>query len=300
MGSPHRPRFVKQLDGLYPTFGGVKSRQSFDGYDCGCASAAMAGDRGTLGKTRVSATRIRELTGDRDGGTNLTQQSAALMKLGITLTVTRGAPIKDLDDALFHGRGASVSGSSVGTYGTRWSASPTFKGNHQWFINQGHQWHGSEDSRWAEEYLIYDPLGDGRRSGIVQSPFWLPRAYLLKFLANLVLDPRSGRELGPGRAYMGLTRDTEPHAHLHYGGHRLTDPFPDHMTAYNANPSRRINVRTAPDTSARITSTLPVGGGFLAYQSASGDEVSGSRTWYGNHDGNRWIHSSGLKGKGGK
>ena len=38
---------------------------------------------------------------------------------------------------------------------------------------------------------------------------------------------------------------------------------------------------------------------FTAYQVAQGSVVDGDRTWYGDHDGHRWVHRSGLRQIGG-
>lgn len=86
--------------------------------------------------------------------------------------------------------------------------------------------------------------------------------------------------------------------HPRYGGKRTT-PFPDHTRA-SAPSGRRVNVRTAPSLSAPIASRYTTGTLFTAYQRTdTGASVAGSRRWYGNHRGTRWIHESGLKYAGG-
>jgi hypothetical protein len=69
-------------------------------------------------------------------------------------------------------------------------------------------------------------------------------------------------------------------------------------------PGRKVNVRTRPDRlrvtdiAQRLTNNTP----FIAYQKVTnGAKPAGStsKVWYGNRDGNRWVHISGLKNIGG-
>lgn len=86
--------------------------------------------------------------------------------------------------------------------------------------------------------------------------------------------------------------------HPRFGGTR-TSPFPDRTRA-SAPAGRRVNVRTEPKLSAPIAARMVSGTLFVAYQrTTEGSSVNGSRRWYGNHRGTRWIHESGLKYEGG-
>lgn len=286
MSSPHRVAFVKQLDG-----------SRYAGLNCTCAAAAMALDRHTIGKRRATAARIRELTGDTSGGTNLAQVTNVLRSsYGVDMTVRYGAPIATFDQYLYDGHGAILQGASSATRGTRFQASETFGGNHAWWVNEARGWRLVNGAQVPTDYLVYDPLADGRRSGIAQSPFWLPREYLLTFARRLVISGTT--QLGYGKVYAAFTRDTEPHVHALFGG-KPTSPFPD-RTRGTAPSGKRVNVRAQPTTTAPIVDYLASGELFIAYQkTATGQSLSGSRVWYGDHDGKRWVHESGLSHKGG-
>jgi hypothetical protein len=288
MSSPHRPRFKAQLND--PT-------STLDGLNCTPTSGAMAADRHTLGRVNVYGGQVRAKTGDTSGGTNLRQVAAALSTgWGVVLDVRTPTSIATFDDHLHDGRGAILQGASSATRGTRYQASETFGGNHAWYVNEGRGWRLVMGVWVPDEYLVYDPLADGRRTGIAESPFWLPRSYLLTFARRLVIYGTT--QLGPGKAYAAFTRDTEPHFHAAHGG-KATSPFPD-RTRGKAAVGRRVNVRSAPSTTAPIVEYLARGELFTAYQRTdTGQSLSGSRVWYGDHDGKRWVHSSGLNYIGG-
>lgn len=285
---PARPVYVKQLDG-----------SRYAGLNCTCAAGAMALDRHTIGQTRTTGAYVRALTGDTTGGTNLSQVAAAIARRwGVQLDVHYGIAWASFDDELHAGHGAILQGSSAATIGTRYRASETFRGNHAWYVNGGRGWTQGTSGTWhPTDYLVYDPLADGRRAGIAQSPMWIPASIVHRFAA--LLNTSGDNLLGAGRAYCAFTKDTEPHVHLRYNGKRTT-PFPDRTKAYNAVASRRVNVRATPTLTGDVVSRLHVGDLFTAYQlTDTGTLVAGSRRWYGDHNGRRWVHSSGLHGEGG-
>ena len=257
----------------------------------------MAVDRATIGKRRTTGAEVRRLTGDTVGGTNLAQVDAAVNKLGVNLDVRTPTSVANFDNELHAGRGAVLQGAESATKGTKWQASETFGGNHAWWVNEARGWRLVSGSWTPAEYLVYDPLADGRRKGIARSPFWLPRSYLLTFARRLDIGSRL---LGPGLVYAGFTRDTEPHFHGAFGG-VATRPFPDRTRAV-APKGKRVNVHFRPDTkSATVISTLADGDLFIAYQKTNqGEAFRGSRIWYGDHQGSRWVHESRLSHEGGQ
>lgn len=287
MSSPHRVQFVKQLDG-----------SRYAGLNCTCACAAMAADRNTIGQRRYTAATIRGLTGDTSGGTTLRQVDAALAKVGLNLDVRTPMPVSTFDASLRDGRGAILQGSSRATKGSRYQASETFAGNHAWWVNEGRGWRIVNGFWTPTDYLVFDPLGDGRRPAIVKSPFWLPRSYLLTFARLLDVDG-NGNLLGPGRVFAALSKDTEPHFHPHYGG-RATSPFPDRTRA-TAPKGKTVNVRTSPNHHLdNVIAQLEDDEVFTAYQKTTeGSEFNGSRVWYGDHQGSRWVHEARLTHEGG-
>lgn len=287
MSSPHRPAFVKQLDG-----------SPLGGLSCTAAAAAMALDRETIGVKTTTGARVRDLTGDTKGGTTLAQVTAVLSRdFGVSLSTRTPGSLADFDNRLRDGQGAILQGASSATRGTQWQASETFGGNHAWYVNAGRGWSLVAGLWKPDEYLVYDPLADGRRAGIAVSPFWLPRFHLMTFALRLDLDGR-GNLLGMGKVYAAYTRDTEPHHHAKYGG-KATTPYPD-RTRGKAAAGRRVNIRATPSTNAPIVDWLDDGELFIAYQrTTTGGLLAGSKVWMGDHDGNRWVHVSGLSHTGG-
>lgn len=276
MTVPDRPAFVKQLDG-----------SRYAGLNCTCAAGAMALDRHTLGAKHATASYIRFLTGDTSGGTTLAQVRDAINKTwGIELDVEYNLDWNTFSDRIERGQGAILQGWEAVTRGTRWQASETFGGNHAWFVNH----------RVDDDFVVYDPLADGRRSGIAKSPLLIPATVVREWAGKLNIASSGYDAIGLGKVYAAFTKDTEPHVHLRYGGRR-TSPFPDHQSvAISAG-----YVRSAPRTAAKYqVRPLHKGDSVTSYQvTDTGDSFNGSRRWYGNHNGNRWIHASRLAGKGG-
>ena len=271
--STYRPRQVDQLDG-----------SRYEGLNCNCAAAAMALDRHTLGKDRTTGAYVRALTGDTSGGTNLAQVDAALNKRwNVNLDVRYGLSFDAFMDKIQAGHGAILQGSCLATKGTTYQESESFAGNHSWFVN----------SHNADGFLCYLPLGDARRAGITDSPRRIPKSVVYKFAG--LLDLGTGTRLGMGKVYAGFTRDTEPHVILRYGA-RKTNPFPDRTRASGGG-----NVRSAPKLAETyVKRPLAAGELLVMYQvTDEGESYKGSRRWYGNQDGTRWVHTSRLDHQGG-
>lgn len=263
---------------------------------------------------RVTACGLRKLSGDTSGGTRLTTIAAVVRSAyGISIEVRDGSNIatpKYLVGQLRAGRPMVVQGNTSALLHAKTldghSLRETRTGvNHAVEWNEGRGWSKHADgSWWPKEILAYDPAADGRTAGwgkAAKGPQWWPLAVALAFLAALhpwgEADPRI---LGSGKAYAALGPDTEPHVHLRFAGSTKTNadgvhPFPRTMTVEP--PSRtRINERSGPSTSYPVVTSLPRGATFSAYQvNASGQLLAGSRTWYGDHDGRRWVHSSGVR-----
>ncbi len=272
--STYRPRQVDQLDG-----------SRYAGLNCNCAAAAMALDRHTLGEHRTTGAYVRALTGDTSGGTNLAQVKDALMRRwNVNLDVEYGLDFDAFMHRIEAGRGAILQGSCLATKGTTYQESESFAGNHSWFVNSHND----------DGFLVFLPLGDARRPGITDSPRRIPKSVVYKFAGLLDLDG-NGHRLGMGRVYAGFTRDTEPHVILRYGARR-TMPFPDRTRASGGG-----NMRSAPKLAATyVVRALDTGELFIAYQvTDSGEVYKGSPRWYGNQDGNRWVHTSRLDHQGG-
>lgn len=73
-------------------------------------------------------------------------------------------------------RGISVSVIYAYFLGTAYAGSATFTGRHRIFINE-RRWNSTKQ---RHEFLVYDPLCDGRRASIPKGPQWVPVALVRK------------------------------------------------------------------------------------------------------------------------
>ena len=86
----------------------------------------------TCGAKRTTGAAVRELTRDTEGGTVLSTVVAAVRRgFGIDIDVDTGS-FERVIRALDSRRGVTLCGSSIATRGTRFQASESFDGNHQW------------------------------------------------------------------------------------------------------------------------------------------------------------------------
>ncbi len=278
----YRPRQVDQLDG-----------SRFAGSNCTAASAAVALDRETLGRKTSTGAIIRNWTYDTVGGLRQSQVVDALERAyGVELDLDLGVATADAFKRLDAGHGMMLAGQSSATRGTKWSASETFGGNHQWFLNERR---ANSQVFGGREHLVYDPLADGRRDGIAQSPFWIPEPLVLLFASRLNVSANPDTNyfpLGPGKLYAVFTHDTEPHLVLRYGATVIKPP---NRKTINVPKGERANVRSGPGRKYRLLNTRADGGTFVAFQvTTKGEKLGRSSRWFGNIDGDRWIHRSGF------
>lgn len=191
----YRPPFRKQLDG-----------SRCEGTNCGCASAAMAAHRHRKGvdprnehgwppKPPEVRNRIIAVYHDYDG-TTLNENDEAVTHLYLAnLDVRYNVPWTSFRSLIISGRGAIVCTRYSVIAPTRFDACPGFTGNHAVYVNERRSSDGA--------FLVYDPLADGRRSGIPQGPQWWP-ADLLKRACDAYPSTNAGC------VHAALTRDTEP------------------------------------------------------------------------------------------
>lgn len=187
----YRPTFRKQGDG---------SRCAWT--NCGCASHAMAADRdrrgvdpGTAYGWLPSPVEIRNKIAVFCPGTTLEQNKAALLPLyKVTMDPRYKVPWDTFRSLIVSGRGAVVCISYSVISGTSVDGSPGFTGNHAIYVNE------RRDSDGA--YFVYDPLADGRRTGIPKGPQWW---------SGSLLKRAAGAFSGSAYGYVtaSYTRDTE-------------------------------------------------------------------------------------------
>jgi len=186
----YRPTFRKQGDG---------SRCQWT--NCGCASQAMASQRGRRGVDPGNShgwpptpPEVRNYIG-ACGGTSLGQGDAASNHLYATdMAVRYGVPWATFQSLIISGRGAILQIRYSVIAPTKYDASPGFTGNHAVYVNERRASDGA--------LLVYDPLADHRRAGIPQGPQWWP-ASLVKAAAYAYPGTATGC------INASFTRDTE-------------------------------------------------------------------------------------------
>jgi hypothetical protein len=269
--------------------------------NCTPTSFAMAMEKATLGRVRVTGCDVRRQTGDLSGGTTLWQCRTAAEHWGVKCDVRAGGNViapTGLAVRVSNGQGAVVQGNTSALLATKFRSTGTGV-NHAVYLNEVRG--GSSTS--PREGLVYDPAADGRVAGwgtAAKGPQWWPWATVLNFCAALKPggDGTSAR-LGPGKVYAAIFADTEPHVHLYSGAVR-TSPFPDKQIVNHRAPTGESAMRLGPSTAYKVAMMVPNGTPFTAYQyKPNGGTDNGTTGWFGNHDGNRWIHESDLIGRGG-
>lgn len=167
--------------------------------NCNPTSHSMATDRHRRGVDPTLASgwlpmpaEIRRKIGGCSG-TSLADNAAAVKALyGVTMMPRYNVPWDTFRSLIISGRGAVVNIMYSVIAPTKYDGSPGFVGGHAVYVNERRSSDGA--------FLVYDPLADGRRTGIPTSPDWWP-ASLLKAAA--------GAYTGSGLVDCSLTRDTE-------------------------------------------------------------------------------------------
>jgi hypothetical protein len=186
----YRPTFRKQGDGTRCQW-----------FNCGCASHAMAADRHRKGRDPQNShgwpprpAEIRSQISTICRGTSLEENATAVRRLyNVGMDIRYQLPFRKFKSLIRSGRGAVVPIQYSVISGTRFDASPGFRGGHSVYVNE---------RRSDGKFLVYDPLADGRRSGIPKGPQWWP-ATLLKRAAMAYPGTNTGC------VHASFTRDTE-------------------------------------------------------------------------------------------
>lgn len=278
MSEIYRPPFIKQLDG-----------SAFGGMNCTLASCAMAIVRFFTGHNPPGGARwyptpsnLRFLSGDKSGGTNLNQaDTLATHYYGANLDVEYNYDWAHFRQRIEQGQGAIVQGGYSAFKHTSYDAAPSFFGNHAVYINEL-RW-SEKRNRW--EYLMYDPIADGRR-GLPKGPAWISEDLLKKFASRLLVAP--DRTVKLGLVWCAFTKDTEDVILRWKPSAKITPKV--FYVKYNG-----AKVRRKPGLDGTVVYALDKGDTFKAYQvKKDGDSVDGSRTWYGNAEGTKWIAAKNL------
>jgi hypothetical protein len=291
----NRPRFQQQgPDGNCRITVGDRTYNL--GWDsCTMYAGAMAVDGSTGGRQRPSGCALRRASGDVSGGTTLRQMADAVMKLtGIYVDVHTGANVLTPQRVARNaraGRRQVIQINADAMLGTKYqsTAGPV---NHAVMVNEVRG--GTLDE--PDEALIYDPAADGRQRTyhVDQGPSWWPWWLVKRACANLRPSGPGGSRLGPGKVYVGVFPDSEPHVTLRTGAVR-SKPFPDRTRA----AEDTVRVRSQPFTDAPVLYKVGKGALLVGYQYVHGDEHEGSTLWLGNDDANEFVHVKNLSHVGG-
>ena len=268
---------------------------------CTAYSMAMLIDRATLGEKRPTGCDVRYDTGDTTGGLTLPQVAAvAEREYGVDIEVRVGSNVASTEYVarrLREGHPVLVQGNAGAMLGTPFRSTAGFV-NHAVLANHGEGWGWQNGLYVPARVYVGDPAAGGQRASWGTAPKgfqWWPWSLLVKFAALLrPWGDGDSRVLGSNRWYCGIGPDTEPHAHLAFRGIE-TNPMPERFIS-TAPTGRRVNVRSGPGTQHPVVFTIPSRHEVLAYQyTPSGQELAGSRRWFGDHSGTLWVHSSHLR-----
>ena len=268
----------------------ARSGDPFGWYACGPFSLAMGIDFDSGGTLQRTGLDVRKRTNDAKpkDGTNLDQLATAAGSLGIDLEVRRRMDLDDLLDRLEAGHAAVVGLSYAPIRHGENSGDRKFTGNHYVLLLPG--------------LRVYDPLCDGRRDGIFDGPYTIDEPLLARATAAMVVDTH-GNTVGAGRAYAGIL----PHRHLAVDAGPPQAPRPVNFRLGGGPHARgdyraivaAANVREDPHVTAggspadNIVGHLQRGQTFHCSQTTdTGQRVAGSRRWFGDRTGRRWVHSS--------
>lgn len=169
------------------------------------------------------------------------------------------------------------------------SGSPGFRGSHSGEAV------GIRTTSTGTDWLMADPLYDGRRTGIPRGPQWIKRSVIVAGAGQLALSVTPYITMArahPGKAYCSFsTRVFTPPTTtttfvLYHGATKLAKPR-RYTPIYRNSILRKT---PAKGTSNWIGPVQP-GFGFDAYQYI----VNASGKWLGNKTGTAWMLASGVK-----
>ncbi len=264
------------------------------GWDsCTMYAGAMAVDSTTQGRIHPSGCTLRTRSGDTSGGTTLRQMADAVLSVtGIVVATYTGANVLTPERVAAYiraGRKCVIQGNADAMIGTPFQSTAGAV-NHAVMLNAVYGGTVSHPDRAS----VFDPAADGRPRPyhVDQGPSVWPWSLVLKFAANL-RPAGTGPRLGPGKMYVAVFPDSEPHVKLRTGAIR-TNPFPDRARA-----ARDIGIYNAPSSASKRLYGIKDGTVVVGYQRIEGNSSWGSTWWTGNDDGTEWVPSGALKYLGG-
>ena len=186
---PKAPKFQSQLN-----------RGKTSSTDCGPRSWQMGIDAQTHGDKRPAPDETRKRAGCGDGTTSIYDADKAVEtytpKGRKDLKYYIKSKLDDVKEAVKNGKGVHVC-VDYGEFNKRSpkTGDPNFKGGHSMYV-LGQRKKTGNDGETKVQWHLYDPLMDGRRSGIAQGPAWIERKHITKSM-----EAFAG---GKGKCYAGV------------------------------------------------------------------------------------------------
>jgi hypothetical protein len=288
-----------------PTFQPQNPRFSgdpFGWFACGPFSLAMGLEFSTGVMHKGKDVRIRTNDSQPRDGTNLDQLARAASTFDSRLEVRRRMDFDDVLDRIDSGHPVVVGLSYELLRATEHSGDRSFTGNHYVLLLPGA--HDGQGVR------IFDPLCDGRRTPIFKGPYTIDEGLLARATARMVVDTH-GTTVGVGRAYAGILPrprkagggppapppDDEPPAVVrpvifrHGGEPRARGDYVCILDVANVRENPHVTHLGGP--AHNVVGHLRRGESFHCAQTTDiGQRVAGSRRWFGDRNGGRWVHSS--------
>ena len=177
----------------------------YGGYDCTAWSTSGAIAHATQGKVLTTGTYIRKHSSEpipdpQSPGLNLVQTAAVAKTLGVYMDVRIGSkavPWAEYERRRLDDQGAIIQVGYGPIADSKYDAGGGFRGNHATFENR----------------KTYEPLADGRRSGIWKYDGRLyERSLMARAAAKLVIGYLNGKPIypKPGMVWCAFTRDVTP------------------------------------------------------------------------------------------
>lgn len=273
------------------------SKDKFGWFACGPFSLAMGIQATTGVKHRGKDVRLKTHDSVPEDGTNLDQLARAAQAFGTTLRVRRRMDWDDLMDTVDDGHPIVLGLSYEPIHKTDVSGDVNFTDNHYVMIVRG------EDGT-----RVFDPLCDGRPTARHLGSYPIDEELVARSAGRMVLDT-IGTVVGHGRAYVGILPRPKNAVHPSPDPHDVpTDPARPVVFRHGGEPRARgeyicirdvANVRANPHVThlgapaQNVVGHLRRGDSFRCAQTTDiGQDVAGSRRWYGDRPGARWVHSS--------
>lgn len=249
---------------------------------CTWTSLANGADAATGGRVSRTPSQVHALvpndkeTNPATPGWSIPDAVAAAAKLGVPLLERTGRGWAAVVDAWNRGLEVLLQGDSD-QFGDG-TCSGKFNGDHALVVHPAFRIVDGRRQRWIDDPIC--PTGRWEYESVL-------RAYAAKLSAGIrvaIFTTPVPKVTPPAPAPAPTT------VTLRYGGARLN---PRQVRRIAVPAGRRANARARPTSAAKRVTTLANGAPFTAYQrTTTGQLLAGSRVWFGDRTGARWLHVS--------